>query len=207
MGEVSGSFERIEITRVVEALIRSRRTVHRFDQTRPVAEEHLRRVLHLATLSPSDFELQPWRFAIIRDEGNRQKLRRCAFNQPSLIQAPVVVIVLGYLHPHRSHLDAMLETQREAGILTPPQVAEIRGRTLASMQNRPDPGLWATRSTMLAVATMMLAAESLGLSSALIDNIDVEAIKEFFGVPDDHTVCCLVAIGYAAETRPFPGRL
>jgi hypothetical protein len=31
-------------------------------------------------------------------------------------------------------------------------------------------------------------------------------VKEAFGVPDDHTVCCLIALGFAAEAKPFPGR-
>ena len=25
-------------------------------------------------------------------------------------------------------------------------------------------------------------------------------------MPDDHTVCCLIALGFAAEPKPFPGR-
>ena len=116
------------------------------------------------------------------------------------------MIVLGYHHPHRSHLDAMLATQSEAGTLTPEQAAEIRGRALAAMERVPDPALWATRSSMLAAATLMLAAESLGVASAPMEGFDSQAVKAAFGVPDDHTVCCLIALGYAAEPKPFPGR-
>ena len=29
---------------------------------------------------------------------------------------------------------------------------------------------------------------------------------EAFGVPDDHTVCCLIALGHAAAAKPFSGR-
>jgi nitroreductase len=52
----------------------------------------------------------------------------------------------------------------------------------------------------------MLAAESLGVASAPMEGFDAAKVKEEFGVPDDHIICCLVALGYALDRDPFPGR-
>jgi hypothetical protein len=52
----------------------------------------------------------------------------------------------------------------------------------------------------------MLAAESLGISSAPMKGFDRSAVKSAFGVPDDHALWCLVALGYAADSKPFPDR-
>ena len=60
---------------------------------------------------------------------------------------------------------------------------------------------------MQMAATLMIAAESLGVGSAPLERFDPEKVRAAFGVPDDHTICCLVALGYAAEAKPFPGRL
>jgi|SRR5271157_2154768 len=100
----------------------------------------------------------------------------------------------------------MLAIHEEKGTLSSAAVAEIRGRALDAMERRADPALWATRSTMLGAATLILAAESLGLASAPMEGFDPCAVKEALGIPDDHTVCCLVALGYAAEAKPFLGR-
>jgi nitroreductase len=190
----------------VTEVIRRRRATRRFDPTKPIPDEILREILRLATFAPSGFNLQPWRFVVVREERNRQRLKACAFNRPKVSEAPVVVIVLGYHHPHRSHLDDVLDAQWARGTLTVEQAAEQRGRAVAAMERVPDLALWATRSSMLAAATLMLAAESLGVASAPMEGFDPKAVKAAFGVPDDHTVCCLIALGYAAEPKPFPGR-
>lgn len=105
-----------------------RPAIRGFDPARAVPDDLLRHVLALATLAPSSFNLQPWRFLVVRDERNRRRLRGCAFNHPRLTEAPVVVIVLGYHHPHRSHLDAIVASQQSLGAITPEEAAELRGR-------------------------------------------------------------------------------
>lgn len=188
-----------------EAIVR-RRATRRFDPGRPLAEPLLTRVLHLATLAPSGFNLQPWRFLVVRRAANRRRLRACAYNQPKITEAPVVVIVLGYLYPDRTHLGLVAEAMLARGAATPEGAAEWLDRAERSMARLPDRALWATRSAMLAAATLMIAAESLGVASAPMEGFDAAKVREAFGVPDDHAVCCLVALGYAAEGKPFPGR-
>ncbi len=189
-----------------EAIV-ARRATRRFDPDRPVADELLKQILHLATFAPSGYNLQPWRFIVVREPRNRQKLRTCAYNQPKIVEAPVVLIVLGYHFPHRSHLEPMVERQLALGAVTSDAAAAIRASAFRTMERVADPALWATRSTMLAAATLAIAAESLGVASAPMEGFEPAKIKDAFGIPDDHTVCCLIALGFAAETKPFPGRL
>jgi nitroreductase len=188
-----------------EAIVR-RRATRRFDPERALPDNLLARILHLATFAPSGFNLQPWRFLVVREASNRRKLRGCAFNQPKVNEAPVVVIVLGYQTPDRSHLGPMIEQRRALGAITSDAAAELIGRTRAAFERINDRTLWATRSTMLAAATLMIAAESLGVASAPMEGFDERKVKDAFGVPNDHSVCCLIALGFAAEESPFPGR-
>jgi nitroreductase len=187
------------------AIVRRRATRH-FDPARPVPDDLLKMILHLATLAPSGFNLQPWRFLVVRSRRNRDRLKACAYNQAKVGEAPVVVIVLGYHRPDRGDLDAMVGHQVRLGAITEEVGHAIRSNARRARENDPDPALWATRSAMLAAATMMIAAESLGVASAPMEGFDAARVRQEFGVPDDHTVCGLIALGYAAESKPFPGR-
>jgi nitroreductase len=191
---------------VAEAL-RKRRAVRAFDPSRPLPDDLLTEILTLATMAPSAFNLQPWRFVVVRSAANRERLQNAAYAQVKITQAPVVVIVLAALHPHVPHLDTIIDDQVARGVFSAESGQTVRGRVLASMQRRRDPALWAMRSAMLAAGQLMTAAEGLGAASAPMEGFDDEKVRAAFGIPDDHILCCLVALGYPAEEKPFPGRL
>lgn len=188
-----------------EAIL-GRRSTRRFDPARPLADDLLVRLLGLATHAPSSYNLQPWRFLVVRSARNRQRLKACAYNQPKVGEAAAMVIVLGYLGGAETDLGPMLERRVAVGGMTAEAAAEVRGRVAATFAAKADRPTWALRSSMLAAATLMIAAESLGVASAPMEGFDPERVRAEFGVPDDHIVCCLVALGYAPERDRFPGR-
>ncbi len=188
-----------------EAIAR-RRATRRFDPDRPVSEEDLKQMLHLATLAPSGYNLQPWRFLVVRSARNRERLKACAYGQPKVAEAPVIVIVLGYKTPQRGDIGAAIDQMLRLGVVDEQASHQMRVNATRARENDPNPDLWAIRSTMLAAATLMIAAESLGIASAPMEGFEPEKVREQFGVPDDHIICCLIALGYPVSEKPFPGR-
>src|SRR5438046_10573760 len=78
---------------ITSILLERRATMHYMPD--PVPDEYLNAILSLAAQAPSGYNLQPWRFIVVRDEGERKRLQKVAFNQPKIAEAPVVVICLG----------------------------------------------------------------------------------------------------------------
>ncbi|MEO6811552.1 MAG: nitroreductase family protein [Isosphaeraceae bacterium] len=187
-------------------VIKSRRTSQTFDPTRPLPDELLRQVLHLATFAPSGDNLQPWRFLVVRSKRNRERLKQTVHGQKIVVDAPVSVIVLAYLNAHRTDLAAVVEEQVRRGLLDPDEAAGVLGRAFAAGERRTDRASRALRSAMTAASTLMLAAEAMGVASAWVDGVDLEKLNAAFGVPDDHRFCALIALGFADASTPFPGR-
>ena len=187
--------------------LQRRRTAQRFDPARPLDPGLVARLVELATLAPQPLPLQPARFVVVQAPGNRQKLRRAAFGDARLTEVPVVVLVLGYLNPPRTDLAPLVAHRVQTGQLTPSEAKRLAA-TVPRAWQRSDPPTAATRAGMLATATLILAAEGLGLASAWIDPIDRDRVRSDFGIPNDHTIVTLVALGHPiGPVPPFPGRL
>jgi nitroreductase len=186
--------------------IETRRTARRFDPDQPVPLPILERLLGLAMLAPSPMNLQPWRFLVVRDPRNRRKLRGCSFGEPRITEAPVVLIVLAYLHPDRIDLASVLDRMLDRAAISTEDAARLRATATREWERGGDPTLRATRAAMLASATLMIAAETFGVASCWLEVPEEEPVRQAFGIPDDHALCGLIALGYAAEQAPFPGR-
>ncbi len=61
-------------------------------QNRPVPEDKLKAIVSAARLAPSQANLQPWRFVVVRDdEVKRQLAQACPRGRP-VAEAPVVIV-------------------------------------------------------------------------------------------------------------------
>jgi nitroreductase len=168
----------------------------------------LGRVLRLATLAPSAYNLQPWRFLVVRDAVGRRAVVSCALERAGLAGAPAYVVVLGAKNAERSHCGAAAAEAVARGALAPDGAAEVTARARArfAAASDADRAAWAGKTATLAAAALMAAAESLGVSAGWADAFDEPRLKRAFGVPEDHVVAGVVALGLDRGPGPFPGR-
>ncbi|HEX8475274.1 MAG TPA: nitroreductase family protein [Pyrinomonadaceae bacterium] len=171
-----------------------------------VPEEYLNAILQFGAQAPSGYNLQPWRFIVVRDEENRKRLQAVAFNQPKVGQAPVVIIALGMKEEWKTRADEVFEEGAERGAGKKETVEQYKQGALGFIsQMRSD--VWVNRHTMIAVTTMMLVAEAYGFDTAPMEGFDAAGVKREFNIPDEAEVVAMLAIGRAAEPdKAYPGR-
>ncbi len=184
--------------------LRSRRS---FDSGQALSENTVARILELAAQVPSWNDLQPWRFLIIREMRNRQRLRACVFDRQEVVEAPVAVIVLAYLHPHQTHLEPLLQQKLTLGQITPDEAAKTRVTARRRLERIGGFSTWTMHATIRAETGILIAAEALGVQAAPIEEFDATKLAENFGIPDDHIPCGVVALGYSSSVEPSPPRL
>ncbi len=172
-----------------------------------VPAEYLNAILRLAAQAPSGYNLQPWRFIVVREEANRQRLMSVAFNQPKVGQAPVVVIALGMKEEWKRTADEVFREGAERGAGKVESWEKYRDGAFQFLDNMQSMPVWVNRHTMIAFTTMMLAAEAYGFDTAPMEGFDAAAVKREFNIPDEAEVCAILAIGRAQDPdKAYPGR-
>jgi len=173
----------------------------------PVPDEYLDAILLLAGQAPSGYNLQPWRFVVVREEQNRRRLQKVAFKQPKVAEAPVVIICLGMKEEWKARADEVFGEGAERGGLQTESWEQARDGALNFITNFQSMPVWVTRHAMIAVTYLMLVAEAYGFDTAPMEGFDPAGVKAEFDIPDEAEVVALLAIGRAAEPdKKYTGR-
>jgi nitroreductase len=191
------------------ALVRRRRATPEF-LPEPVPREEIEEALHIAAEAPSGYNLQPWRYLVLRSPEARARLRAAAFDQEKITEAPLVIVATAHREAWRQPADEILRTQ---AIRTgrDPDDTEKREKAKASAFAFIDQlprEVWLTRQVMIGFTYLMLGFESLGWDTAPMEGFDAEAVRGALGLPADTEIVALLAVGRAAEPgKRHPGRL
>ncbi|HEX9919657.1 MAG TPA: nitroreductase family protein [Pyrinomonadaceae bacterium] len=182
-----------------------RRATNKFT-SEEVPEETLNAILQLGLQAPSGYNLQPWRFIVVRDEANRRRLQAAAYNQPKVGQAPVMIIAVGMKEEWKRTADEVFREGAERGAGSLDTVEQYKQGALGFLSHMPM-DVWVNRHTMIAFTTLMYAAEAYGFDTAPMEGFDAAAVKREFNLPEEAEVVALLAIGRAEPPdKAYPGR-
>ena len=187
---------------VMEA-ITSRRSVKWFDAEHIMPEATFRTLMEHAVLAPTAFNIQNWRFLRVTDPEQRRAIRAVAWDQAQVTDASELLVLCfdtkaWNREPVRYWRNAPQEVQ---DFLLPALADYYSGKP----QIERDEGM---RSCGLAGMAIMLAARELGYDSCPMDGFDYDAVGRLIGLPDDHAIAFMVAIGKGTQAPwPKPGQL
>ena len=191
-----------ELTR----LVRERRATPAFASV-PVDDDDLREILRAGTAAPSGYNLQPWRFVVVREPGQRRRLRAAAMDQDKVEQAPVVIVACADPGAWREDLEESIRIGREHGFDDEEQIEAKRKRVRGYLEGHSDLAMWLTRQTMIAATTMMWVAEALGYDTAPMEGFDEQQVRAALAIPKRVRVIFLLAIGHLEGVdKKYPGR-
>jgi nitroreductase len=184
------------------AAIEQRRSVKHYDPAHRMTDEEIRRLIGLATLSPTSINMQHWRFVVARDPALRRQMRAAAWNQAQVTDASIWVILCADLKAHARKPERYWRT-------APPDVAHMMVQMMGMYEGREqlqrDEAL---RSCGMAAQTIMLAAKALGYDSCPMAGFDFDAVGKLVNLPPDHVIAMAIAVGKALQpARPRGGQL
>jgi len=174
--------------------IETRRSVKHFDPGHRMTETEIARLIQLAKLAPSSFNMQNYRFVLVRDPGLRKQIRADAWDQAQVTDAALLVILCADLEAHAKNPQRYWAhaPQEVRDILVPALTPFYEGKPQLIRDE-------AMRSTGFAGMTLMLAARELGYDSCPMIGFDAEAVAKLIRLPADHALSFMLAIGKQAK--------
>lgn len=184
--------------------IYQRRSIKQFDPEYKLSPEEETKLLEAAIQAPTSFNIQHWRFVILRDPELRARIRKEFGNdQAQMTDASLLVLFT-------ADVKAWQKNPERYWVNAPKEVAEL----LVGWMGPFHEGLeWlqrdeAQRSIGIAMQTLMLAAQDMGYQSCPMIGFESDKVAELINLPEDHVMGPMVAIGKGIkDSWPKPGQL
>ncbi len=193
----------------VPSAILRRRSIKTFQST-PIAPAIIKDLLALTVAAPSSYNLQDWRIVLIQDETQKAALTEACFGQQQPLQSPMTIIFAADPNAWKQDLTPIYAQGMAKGVWTQETVEYFKSaipKFQASLGARTRE--YAVKDAMIAATHLVLAAESLGLSTCFMNGWSEDKVKAVIGAENDPdlAIAVIVPIGYEAEARGNPGRL
>ena len=183
--------------------IYGRRSVKQYDPDHEMPEADLTKLLEAAIQSPTSFNIQHWRFVVVRDPALRKQIREVGNDQAQMTDASVLIIMT-------ADVDAWKKEPSRYWRNAPEDVADLLVNWMGPFHEG-KPQLQrdeAMRSIGMAMQTLMVAAKAMGYESCPMIGFDHDAVAQLINLPADHCIGPMVAIGKGTKDAwPKPGQL
>lgn len=171
--------------------IYNRRAVKHFDPSYRISKDEELQLLKATLQSPTSYNIQHWRFVIIRDSDLRQAIRAgFVADQAQFTDASLLILFTADIKAW--------EKQPERYYRNSPQ--EVSDMLVKMINDAYTDREWlqrdeAQRSIGMAMQTMMLAAQSMGYESCPLMGFDSEQVAGLIDLPENHVMGPMIAIG------------
>ena len=184
--------------------IYKRRAVKQFDNEHSLTEAEEKKLLEATIQAPTSFNIQHWRFVILRDPELRARIRTEFGNdQAQITDASLLVLFT-------ADVKAWQKNPERYWVNAPKEVADLLVGWMGPFHDGRE---WlqrdeAQRSIGMAMQTLMLAAQDMGYQSCPMIGFEIEKLAELINLPEDHVMGPMVAIGKGTkDSWPKPGQL
>ena len=182
----------------VATAIETRRAVKAYDPNHRMSETEIERLLSLAILAPSAFNIQNWRFVLVRDPALRGEIRQAAWDQAQVTDASLLIVLCADLKAweHEPARYWKNTAQPVQDFLVPAIGQYYQGHESVQRDE-------AMRSCGIAGMALMLAAKEMGYDSCPMDGFDFDAVGKLIKLPADHVISFMLAVGKGVQ-EPWP---
>ncbi|MCX7870769.1 MAG: nitroreductase family protein [bacterium] len=176
-------------------IILERRSITFFDKTKEIEDELLIKIVELASLAPSSYNLQPWEVIIVKNKENKKKLREICFNQEKVEDASANIVVIANYKRAINNIERVLDDFKSKGYPISVNKSIIENFYTNNAKMR------AVRDASLFAMNLMLIARFFNLETHPMEGFNEKLLREFLNIEDYKEIPLIIAIGYKDLTK------
>ncbi len=183
--------------------IYGRRSIKHYHPEHELTDDEITKLMEAAIQSPTSFNIQHWRFVLVRDKETRQQLKAAAYNQAQVADASLLIVLTADMHAYKKEPERYWKD-------SPAEVGKkLVGMLVGLYDNQPQLQRdEAMRSMGIAAQTIMLAAKSMGYDTGALVGYDPDKVAEIINLPEDHVLGMMIVVGQATQQAwGKPGQL
>ena len=187
----------------VNTAIETRRSIKVFDPAHKMTADEIDKLMSLAMLSPTAFNIQNWRFVLVTEPVLRHQIRAVSWNQAQVEEASLLIVLTADLQAWAKQPERYWQNApKAASDILVPMIGHYYENNEQIQRDE------AMRSCGMAAMTIMLAAKEMGYDTCPMDGFDFDAVGKLLNLPADHTPTMFVVVGKALkDAQPRGGQL
>lgn len=194
----------------VQQQLNWRYAVKKFDPTLKISEEDWQILKDSLKLSPSSFGLQPWKFALITQQGLKERLVPHSWGQTQPRDCSHLVVFMVRDAMDDNYVDTFLDRVSEVREMETERLGGYRNVMLRFIKDLgpEQAGHWMTRQVYIALGQLMATAAILGVDACPMEGIKFSEydreLKESCGDAglEGYSTSVACALGYRDITDP-----
>jgi nitroreductase len=189
-------------------VVNERHSVRVYEEDVKIPRETLTEIISYTSKAPSSWDLQHWKFLIIDEKEQKERLYPITNNQEQVLHASAVIAVLGDNEADKN-ADKVYGEAVANGYMSEEVKNTLVGQIKGAYENIPYFGKHeAITNASLAAMQLMLTAKALDYDTCPMGGFDREKFSEAFQVPERYAPIMLISIGKRKEdahaTSRFP---
>ncbi|MEM7468262.1 MAG: nitroreductase family protein [Pseudomonadota bacterium] len=176
-----------------EDLCRERHSVRKYEPGVSISDAQLQEIFSLVIEGPSSFNIQHWRFIVVRDHSKKSTLKNLSYGQSQVEDCSAVILVCGNLDAYQDAARIYADT---------PQDVQEKYIPMIEGSYQDQPALQrdeVIRSGSMAAMSLMYAAKNFGWDTGPMIGFDAAKVSEFLALETSTVPVMMVALGKALD--------
>lgn len=185
-----------------EEVMRARHAVKEYIPNHSIPQSELNEILELAATAPSAWNLQHWRYLVITEQANKERILPIAYGQRQVVDSSATIVILGDLEADKS-AEPVFSPALEAGFISQEIYDNLIGQIKGAYQNKQNAREQAFLNAGFSAMQLMLAAKTKGYDTCPMGGFDHAALIKELNIPERYVPVMLITLGKAkSPARP-----